>query len=199
MKMSVALACAFSAFVLGVQGVQAAAKGPYSVKLKRQQIPLHTDGGVVHHKSAYYGQVSMGGPTEQLFEVVFDTGSGHLVLPSTLCKSATCKKHRRYKRKSSSLARDIDCDGTPVDAWQARDQITVSFGTGEVTGIFVQDQLCLGPMRKSEGSTQGASLLQRDVGRVKKTNASEDQVAASAEEKPQGCVDLRFISSTEMT
>ena len=29
-------------------------------------------------------------------------------------------------------------------AGEARDQITVSFGTGEVTGVFVEDVMCFG-------------------------------------------------------
>merc|ERR1719252_356911 len=128
-----------------VHGVKHAVRmGPYSIPLKRQQVPLHSQGGVVQHKSAYYGRIHVGAPQAQPFEVVFDTGSGHLVLPSTMCHSDTCKKHRRYRRRQSLLATDIDFDGTPVPPGQARDQITVSFGTGEVTGVFVEDYVCLG-------------------------------------------------------
>merc|ERR1719419_2036360 len=61
--------------------------GAFTVKLQRQMIPLHSSEGSVHHKSAYYGQVSIGGPEAQLFQVVFDTGSGHLILPSALCRT----------------------------------------------------------------------------------------------------------------
>lgn len=150
---------------------QAARSGPISVALKRQQVPLHSQGGVVQHKSAYYGEIALGGPNSQPFSVVFDTGSGHLVLPSTMCRSQTCLEHRRYKRKASLLAQDIDVDGTPVKPGQMRDQITVSFGTGEVTGVFVQDRVCLGPTApradrqpETPAAEQGASLLQ--VGKI---------------------------------
>jgi hypothetical protein len=145
---------------------QAMRSGPLSIPLKRQQVPLHSQGGVVQHKSAYYGQISVGAPQSQMFEVVFDTGSGHLVLPSTMCRSQTCLDHRRYKRKSSLLAQDIDVDGTLVQPGQMRDQITVSFGTGEVTGVFVRDRVCLGsqiatePSSESPEAEKGASLLQ---------------------------------------
>jgi len=155
---------------------QAARSGPMSVPLKRQQVPLHSQGGVVQHKSAYYGQISVGAPQSQLFEVVFDTGSGHLVLPSTMCRSQTCLDHRRYKRKASLLAEDIDVDGTAVRPGQMRDQITVSFGTGEVTGVFVRDRVCLGGATSSEPSVedptaeQGASLLQ--VGKIARADAT---------------------------
>jgi hypothetical protein len=189
---------------------EAVTKGPFSVQLRRQQIPLHSADGVVHHKSAYYGQISVGAPVAQEFEVVFDTGSGHLVLPSIMCRTNSCRNHRRYRRRASMLAQDIDVDGTPVDPTQARDQITVSFGTGEVTGIFVQDQVCLGPPQTAPatpsvmiGSGASSSLLQ--VNRAKAalvSPPSEDEQELSVSEQDSrrhGCVDLRLISATEMT
>eukprot|EP00913_Durusdinium_trenchii_P030087 g28193.t1 len=186
--------------------------GPFSVTLRRQVIPLHSEDGVVHHKSAYYGEISVGSPP-QAFEVVFDTGSGHLVLPSVMCRSATCLSHRRYRRRASLVAQDIDVDGTPVLPNQARDQITVSYGTGEITGIFVQDKVCLGPKKATpatdvrargaaahagmSGSATGASLLQLDRARLQSASQPlEDEEEAQAE---HGCVDLRLVSATDMT
>jgi len=165
---------------------QAVRSGPLSVPLKRQQVPLHSQGGVVQHKSAYYGQISVGAPQSQFFEVVFDTGSGHLVLPSTMCRSQTCLDHRRYKRKSSLLAEDIDVDGALVQPGQMRDQITVSFGTGEVTGVFVRDRVCLGLPKSSEPDADapsaelGSSLLQvgKLPARPNATRVSEGQLVA---------------------
>lgn len=140
---------------------EAIRKGPLSVHLKRQQIPLHSEGGIVQHKSAYYGEIQLAGPQSQPFSVVFDTGSGHLVLPSTMCRSESCLSHRRYKRKASLLAQDIDVDGSVVKPGQMRDQITVSFGTGEVTGVFVRDRVCIGhPSPSPKEAESGASLLQ---------------------------------------
>jgi len=184
------LALSCGAVVNGAK--QAVRMGPLSIPLKRQQVPLHTQGGVVQHKSAYYGQINVGSPQAQPFDVVFDTGSGHLVLPSTMCKSQTCLDHRRYKRKASLLAEDIDVDGTVVKAGQMRDQITVSFGTGEVTGVFVRDRVCLGnPTAVDVQSDQkpvpqlGASLLQ--VGKIseevsKAAAAFEEDTSASISE-----------------
>jgi len=190
-------------------------QGPFSVKLQRQQIPLHAEDGIVHHKSAYYGQISVGSPNPQEFEVVFDTGSGHLVLPSIMCRSHTCLNHRRYRRRSSLLAVDIDVDGSHVQPGQARDQITVSYGTGEITGVFVQDQVCLGPAsskrerKPSPAGVVGSSLLQ--VERVKLREApapSEDESASvtdassnsgGARHTPHGCLDLRLVAATSMS
>lgn len=194
----------------------AISQGPFSVKLHRQQIPLHAEDGIVHHKSAYYGQISVGSPNPQEFEVVFDTGSGHLVLPSIMCRSHTCLNHRRYRRRSSLVAVDIDVDGSHVQPGQARDQITVSYGTGEITGVFVQDQICLGPAsterdRKptSPVGVVGSSLLQVD--RVKLQEApspSEDESVSvsdassnsrGARHTPHGCLDLRLVAATSMS
>merc|ERR1719506_1792754 len=179
-----------------VHGVKHAVRmGPYSIPLKRQQMPLHSQGGVVQHKSAYYGQISVGAPQSQFFEVVFDTGSGHLVLPSTMCRSQTCLDHRRYKRKASLLAEDIDVDGTPVKPGQMRDQITVSFGTGEVTGVFVRDRVCLGGATSLEPSVdlptpeQGSALLQ--VGKISKGDTTSEVSEYSS-------ADLASISESDM-
>ncbi|CAJ1443061.1 unnamed protein product, partial [Effrenium voratum] len=168
--------------------------------------------GVVHHKSAYYGEISVGTPP-QAFEVVFDTGSGHLVLPSIMCRSDTCLNHRRYRRRASLVAKDIDVDGTPVLPNQARDQITVSYGTGEITGIFVQDKVCLGQAKAAPPSpapatpsgakmgASGASLLQLDRARMASASqlVEEDEDEESDGRPDHGCVDLRLVSATDMT
>jgi hypothetical protein len=178
-----ALSAAFLGGVCVHGAKEAVRSGPMSVLLKRQQVPLHSQGGVVQHKSAYYGKISVGGPQTQEFEVVFDTGSGHLVLPSTMCRSQTCLDHRRYKRKASLLGEDIDVDGTAVRPGQMRDQITVSFGTGEVTGVFVKDRICLGhsPLEPSVDlptSEQATSLLQ--VGKISGVSESTSAVSENA-------------------
>ncbi|CAK9115261.1 unnamed protein product [Durusdinium trenchii] len=130
-----------------------------------------------------------------------------------MCRSATCLSHRRYRRRASLVAQDIDVDGTPVLPNQARDQITVSYGTGEITGIFVQDKVCLGPKKATpatdvrargaavhagmSGSATGASLLQLDRARLQSASQPlEDEEEAQAE---HGCVDLRLVSATDMT
>merc|ERR1719217_570304 len=115
----------------------------FSVKLTRQRVPVNSNEGVEYHKSAYFGRLTIGDPPVT-FTVVFDTGRGHLILPSTYCHSDTCKVHTRYRRSLSQTAKDIDYDGTVVEPGQPRDQITISFGTGEVTGVFVEDVVCLG-------------------------------------------------------
>merc|ERR1719437_132813 len=91
------------------------------------------DEKIIAYKTAYFGSVKVGDPVQQSFTVVFDTGSGHLILPSTACHSETCAKHRRYNRTVSASALDIE-----------RDQVSIAFGTGEVVGEFVREVVCLG-------------------------------------------------------
>merc|ERR1719159_1744687 len=97
----------------------------------------------VVHKTAYYGQIEAGTP-RQPFTVVFDTGSGNLMVPSTYCQSKACTMHKRFNRKNSATAEDIEADGTYAHKGQPRDQITVTFGTGEISGVFLQDDVCIG-------------------------------------------------------
>mmetsp|Transcript_131235 Transcript_131235/g.245577 ORF Transcript_131235/g.245577 Transcript_131235/m.245577 type:complete len:439 (-) Transcript_131235:65-1381(-) len=95
------------------------------------------------HKTAYYGKLEVGSP-RQVFTVVFDTGSGNLMIPSTYCQSRACTMHKRFDRKGSSTAEDIEADGSLTRKGAMRDQITVTFGTGEISGVFLQDDVCIG-------------------------------------------------------
>lgn len=76
--------------------------------------------------------------------MVFDTGSGHVIVPSSSCQSPSCLVHRRFNSKESSTAVDIQVDGSKVVGNDERDQVTVGFGTGQVTGEFVSETVCLG-------------------------------------------------------
>eukprot|EP00913_Durusdinium_trenchii_P024023 g22561.t1 len=111
----------------------------HSIPLKKQYVPVQKDGKTVAYKTAYFGEVHVGAP-HQTFTVVFDTGSGHLILPSTGCSSPACLKHQRYNRTQSHTAVDIEYDGTKLraDATE-RDQVAIAFGTGEVQGEFVSE------------------------------------------------------------
>jgi len=48
----------------------------------------------VIHKTAYWGTITMGTPAQE-FKVIFDTGSGNLILPSKECNMAGCNPHKK--------------------------------------------------------------------------------------------------------
>lgn len=124
----------------------------HSISLKRQQFRSGERHGAretatekIVHKTAYYGRVEVGTP-RQPFTVVFDTGSGNLMLPSTHCETHACTMHKRFDSKASTTAEDIEADGSRARKGASRDQITVTFGTGEISGVFMQDDVCIGSL-----------------------------------------------------
>merc|ERR1719201_3035147 len=100
--------------------------------------------GVVH-KTAFFGKLSIGSPG-QTFSVVFDTGSGNLLVPADDCKSEACMAHDRFMQAKSPSMREVYCDGTPYDENQEapHDEVTITFGTGEIWGRCLQDDICVG-------------------------------------------------------
>merc|ERR550514_914481 len=66
------------------------------------------------------------------------------MIPSTYCSSHACTMHRRFDRRASATAEDIEADGSYAHKGAPRDQITVTFGTGEISGVFLEDDVCLG-------------------------------------------------------
>mmetsp|Transcript_73455 Transcript_73455/g.157400 ORF Transcript_73455/g.157400 Transcript_73455/m.157400 type:complete len:735 (-) Transcript_73455:34-2238(-) len=185
-----------------------------TVTLTRQTVDMDSAGDFV--RSAYYGTLMVGSPPEP-FTVVFDTGSGHLILPSTYCRSETCSVHKRYRRSASFTGKDINYDGRLVHAGQMRDQITVSFGTGEVTGVFVEDIVCVDglnvdgqdPSLDASGVAEGSSATTAIS--VLAAEATADFANAAAFATPTealepvvqplrpGCVSLRVIAATELS
>jgi len=100
--------------------------------------------GVVH-KTAYYGNIEVGHPA-QTITVVFDTGSGNLMIPSETCKDRACRNHKRFDAQKSTSVIQIQSDGSTVESGASRDQLTVTFGTGEITGLFMKDDVCIGAL-----------------------------------------------------
>jgi len=99
-----------------------------------------------HQSSEYYGQVIVGSPAQK-FMVVFDTGSGNLLLPSTECVDEACTSHKRFDSALSATAMQVayaDQPSTPVAADGSRDVVTITFGTGEMSGVYIRDNICLG-------------------------------------------------------
>jgi hypothetical protein len=98
------------------------------------------------HALQYYGEVLIGNPPQK-FVVIFDTGSGHLMVPSVKCDSLACTKHRRFMDNASKTAIAIgwaDDPLTPVKDDDARDTMVVNFAMGDAVGQYARDTVCLG-------------------------------------------------------
>ena len=103
----------------------------------------------------YVGRLSVGEP-KQSFSVLFDTASGHVLLPHGSCKSPACQKHHKFLPWKSHTAMDVNSDSQPVQKEHhiamgkvKRDAVTLEFsqadlGEGIAEAILVKDQVCLG-------------------------------------------------------
>jgi len=116
---------------------------PYIVALRRESSPVRRQGKVASFKTSYSGTIRLGRPAQE-FRVVFDTGSGHIVLPAVECESETCMKHQRYDISQSETAVAINANGFAVADSDLTDQIAIGYGSGEVTGEFVREEVCVG-------------------------------------------------------
>jgi len=87
------------------------------------------------HKTAYWGVISVGTPP-QPFKVLFDTGSGTLILPSQDCHAAGCRHHHKLSISASKSSHQVDVNGS--------DSGDLVFGIGDVFGNFYSDRVCIG-------------------------------------------------------
>eukprot|EP00429_Kryptoperidinium_foliaceum_P042410 CAMPEP_0176103190 /NCGR_PEP_ID=MMETSP0120_2-20121206/51768_1 /TAXON_ID=160619 /ORGANISM="Kryptoperidinium foliaceum, Strain CCMP 1326" /LENGTH=457 /DNA_ID=CAMNT_0017437269 /DNA_START=63 /DNA_END=1436 /DNA_ORIENTATION=- len=152
-----------------------------TIPLDKQYVPVLRNGRVVMYKTAYFGSINVGSPP-QPFTVVFDTGSGHFIIPSSKCKSEACELHRRYERSASTSAVDIDHDGlaVPADA-EERDQVSVAFGTGDIVGEFARETVCFNTYA---GKQQHHQVVE---------NGSQVELPGA------DCTRVRVVFATEMT
>jgi len=88
------------------------------------------------HKTAYWGDMSLGSPP-QSFKVIFDTGSGNLIVPAADCSVPGCAPHRKYNNKASNSASFVTNE-------KGESSSEITFGTGQVSGDFYKDKLCIG-------------------------------------------------------
>mmetsp|Transcript_112353 Transcript_112353/g.194859 ORF Transcript_112353/g.194859 Transcript_112353/m.194859 type:complete len:433 (+) Transcript_112353:117-1415(+) len=134
-------------------GTESARAGTVAVKLRRHRRVLQTGVrplGYLNtrdlYASEYYGVLKMGSPAQE-FHVVLDTGSGNLILPSIDCTDAACLRHHSYNGNASSSSTPIRSAYEPLKAAKSgvpRDTVTITFGTGEATGVFERDVACVG-------------------------------------------------------
>lgn len=145
---------------------------PFVLPMRRETVPVRRKGVIVSHKTSYSGLITVGKPAQE-FRVVFDTGSGHVVFPSVECKSQTCLVHRRYNMSASQSAVPVNVDGTTVPEGDLSDRVTIGYGTGQIEGEFVRDEVCLG--------------------------AVDDSQALVDSKRPQACQELQVVMAVEMS
>jgi cathepsin D len=102
----------------------------------------------------YVGKLMVGQPPREL-KVLFDTSSGHVLVPHQACKSQACLSHKKYSPWKSSTAMDVNVDGSPVDKGRrfarnglVRTGVSVDFtqadlGEGHAESVVVRDNVCM--------------------------------------------------------
>jgi len=122
--------------------VAAKRRKPILIPLRRESVPVIKNNRIVAHKHSYSGKISVGTPAQD-FRMVFDTGSGHVVVPSSECKSQTCLMHQTYDAAASATSAAINVDGSAVPAGDYGDEVTIGYATGKITGELVRDSVCM--------------------------------------------------------
>jgi hypothetical protein len=92
----------------------------------------------------YYGPLTVGSPGQE-FSVVYDTGSGNLIVPGDNCHSSACLDHKRFRMHESDSAKVVNCNEMATSATSAStaSTIDIEFGTGKVSGACIKDQVCM--------------------------------------------------------
>jgi len=89
--------------------------------------------------SEYYGPVSVGTP-EQVFTVIYDTGSSNLWVPSAECISKACKTHHKYDKSKSST---FQPDGR---------KLILPYGSGVCFGTLIKETVKIGGVELTNAS-----------------------------------------------
>ncbi|KAG5362981.1 Saccharopepsin [Yarrowia sp. B02] len=81
----------------------------------------------------YYTEIEIGTPPQK-FNVILDTGSSNLWVPSVQCNSIACYLHQKYDSSASS---SYSANGTAFE---------IQYGSGSMEGFVSQDTLKLGSL-----------------------------------------------------
>jgi len=102
--------------------------------------PLSDEGNDI----GYHGPIKIGGQT---FNVIFDTGSSNLWVPSQNCASPACQNHTPFDQTKSDT---FKADNTPF---------SIQYGTGSVSGIGATDTVNIAGL-EAKGVTFGLTTTE---------------------------------------
>jgi len=103
-------------------------------RLKMMLSPRGTNIPLTDYSEAqFYGPLTVGTPAQQ-FQVIFDTGSSNLWVPSKKCTGFACRHHHRYDSTASST---YVANGTDFD---------ITYGSGNIKGFISDDVVGLGDL-----------------------------------------------------
>ncbi|XP_046500633.1 pregnancy-associated glycoprotein [Equus quagga] len=106
----------------------------YPFRLTHKLLHKHADSGVAFEPMrnyldiAYMGIISVGTPPQE-FQVIFDTGSADLWVPSIYCSSPACSNHNTFNPLRSST---FVASGQPIK---------LIYGTGKMSGFVGYDTI----------------------------------------------------------
>jgi hypothetical protein len=121
-----------------------------------QPLKIHLERLQARNNAAtfYVGKVAVGHPPQE-FKVLFDTSSGHVLLPHRACKSLACQEHKKFSPGASTTAMDVNVNGSMVDQGhrfarhgRIRTGVSVDFtqadlGEGTAKAVVVRDDVCI--------------------------------------------------------
>eukprot|EP00913_Durusdinium_trenchii_P024462 g22964.t1 len=138
----------FVSLLLLLSPARADQTDPSPMVIRLQRVP----GNGTHF---YVGRLSVGSP-KQTFSVLFDTASGHVLLPHSSCMSKACQKHKQFFPYKSKTSLDVNSNGLPVQPEHKlalgkvkRDAVSLDFaqadlGEGSAKAVLVKDRVCIG-------------------------------------------------------
>lgn len=139
-------------------------------------------------KMAYFGEVLVGTPPQK-FVVVYDTGSGNLIVPGATCDSPACAKHDRYNADLSH-PKAVMCTGEKGEvSTDSRDSLKITFGTGYITGQCQEDKICIG-----SACTYGSFLSSTDESDEPFSTFSFDGILGLGRSSLAQSVDFHLVS-----